>query len=152
MQRFSRKGGGATRGFTLVEIAVAMGLLAIIMLGVAATVGISTRGGVMSRQRTRATYLATQMLETLCAGNIADITSFDGDDTSLAVPNYPAGGETDLWGQRIRTQLGNDANGIINVAGNAMDPTVPAGRLRVTIEVNWRLNRQNHRVQMVGMR
>ena len=155
MNRLNLKGGGADRrrrGFTLIEITVAMGLLAVIMLGLAATAGISTRGGAMSRQRTRATYLASQMLETLCAGNIADITPFNGDDTSLAIPNYPVGEETDLWGQRIRQQLGDGASGTIGVVGNGADPTVPPGKLRITVTVAWPLFGQDHRVQMVGVR
>lgn len=155
MIRLNRKGGGADRrrrGFTLIEITVAMGLLAVIMLGLAATAGISTRGGAMSRRRTGATYLASQMLETLCAGNIANITTFNGDDTSLGVSTYPAGEETDLWGQRIVQQLGAGASGTIAVVGNGDDPTVPPGKLRITVTVAWPLFGRNHSVQMVGVR
>ncbi len=153
--KIGKRGG---RGFTLVEVTVAMGLMAFILLGLAATAGLSARGGRLSRQRNEATYLATQMLETLCAnpipGGIQDITLFNGDDTSQApgAATYPAGGATDLWGQQIRTQLGSGARGTISVAGNAADATVPVGRWRLTVTVIWPLFGDNHQVQIVGVR
>lgn len=125
-----------------------MGILAIIMLGLAATAGISVRGGVSSRQRNRATYLASQMLETLIAGNLDNgaVLAFNGDDTSVT-ETYPIGGLTDLWGRDIRAQLGDDASGSISVV-----EMEPAGRLRITVTVRWRLRNQEYRVETVGVR
>ena len=124
-----------------------MGLLAVIMLGLAATAGISARGGVMSKKRISATYLATRMLETLCAGNIADITPFNDDDTSDSA-TYPAGGVTDAWGQEIRDRLDPNANGTITVQAN--QPST--GKFRVTVTVWWTVQNRTSSLQIVGMR
>lgn len=138
------------RGFTLVEITVAIGLFGFIMLGLAAIASISSRGGYTSKQRTIATYLATQMLETLCAGNIpaddANMLAFDGVDTSNT---YPTGSIAAIWAEEIRTRLRNsDARGTIAVESNS--PV--AGKYRVTVEVFWPTRSGESSVTIVGVR
>ena len=52
-----------SRGFSLVEVVVAMGLLTMVSLGVAQLFAVSTRVNIIARGQTSTTMLAEQKLE-----------------------------------------------------------------------------------------
>lgn len=143
------------KGFTLVEVTVAMGILSFILLGLAAMAGISARGGVLSKQRTRATYLATQMLENLCDGNITEAMLLNYDNDNTADPSTyfldPAS-KTGEWANSISTQLQQDAFGTIDVARVDASPDRITNRYRVTVTVTWFNRGQRNSVTIVGVR
>ena len=148
MRRFPRERG--RRGFTLVEITVAIGIFGIIMLGLAAVAGISARGGYSSRQRLRATYLVGHMLETLSSPSIvadADLSAF-GDDDTRNHSTYPSGGVTENWAQTISMQMGSDAWGTIGVESGAPIP----GKYRITVTVSWLFRGRTSSVTMMAVR
>ena len=52
-----------SRGFSLIEVVVAMGILTVVSLGVAQLFAASTRVNVMARSQTSTTMLAEQKME-----------------------------------------------------------------------------------------
>ena len=146
----------ARRGFTLVEVTVTMGIFAIIMLGLAAVAGISVRGGYVSKQRLRATYLATWMLETISSpgivANTTDLTLFNGDDTAnpATYQNDVTGAITAEWAQMLTQQMGPGTRGTITVA--AMTQPVANGNFRITVTVTWPFRGRTGSVTMVAVR
>ncbi len=81
MQRDQRKRLKQSRGFTLVEVLVAMLILAIGLLGLAGITVVVLRSNTLSQQISQATALASSLLETLrsqtnlvaCTSNMAEI-------------------------------------------------------------------------------
>ncbi|MCL6613022.1 MAG: prepilin-type N-terminal cleavage/methylation domain-containing protein [Firmicutes bacterium] len=140
------------RGFTLVEITVALGIFAIVMLGLAAVAGISAQGGYASKQRLRATYLASQMLETLCSPSMVtqnDLRLFVNGDNTANPATYisdPTAAIIDAWAQNLTAQLGPGASGTIAVAQNAL------GNDLITVTVTWLLRGRNQSLTMVAVR
>lgn len=141
------------RGFTLIEVTVALGIFAIVMLGLAAVAGISAQGGYASKQRLRATYLATRMLETLSSPDVvtdANLGFFDGDDTANPATYQadPTAAVTAEWAQTITTQMGPGAWGTIGVEQD--QPTT--GNSRITVTVSWPYRGRTVNVTMVAVR
>jgi prepilin-type N-terminal cleavage/methylation domain-containing protein len=61
----SAKSNSSSRGFSLVEVLVAMGLLTVVSLGVAQLFALSTRANVIAKGQTSTTAMAQQKLEQL---------------------------------------------------------------------------------------
>src|SRR4029079_9929324 len=61
----SAKFNSSSRGFSLVEVLVAMGLLTVVSLGVAQLFALSTRANVIAKGQTSTTGMAEQKLEQL---------------------------------------------------------------------------------------
>lgn len=100
-------------GFTLLEVLVAMIVLAIGLLGLAPMFVMSMQGNQFSRETTEAAYLAQDRIEQLM--NQAVISP---------IPYY----ETSSQGDYYRS---------VNVSDNTVDYTVPPGVYRITVNLNW---------------
>jgi prepilin-type N-terminal cleavage/methylation domain-containing protein len=91
--RFNSSSAAAARGFSLVEVLIAMGLLTIVSLSVAQLFAISTRATYMSRGTSSTTALAEQKLEQLRAlswGFAIDGSGLPLSDTTTNLAVTPA--------------------------------------------------------------
>ncbi len=100
-------------GFTLLEVMVAMVVLAIGILGLAPMLVVSMQGNQSSRETTEAAYLAQDRIE-----------QFRNQTTISPIPFN----ETSTVGQYSR---------VVNVVDLSVDNTVPAGVYRITVTVTW---------------
>ena len=74
-----------SKGFSLIEVMVALGILSIGILAVASMQISATQGNLSARLRTEAITMASERLETLISGTYASISS--GTDNTHAVYN-----------------------------------------------------------------
>ena len=119
---------GNERGATLMETAMAVGLLAIAALGIGhSTIGIQ-RATKTSHNATIAATVAADKLEELRAMDTSAVAS--GTDT-VTVPEHPSWSFTRTW----------------TVETNDDDGNVPLGTRRVQVIVNWS-DYQDHQVFM----
>lgn len=106
------------RGATLMETAMAVGLLAIAALGIGhVTVGIQ-RANKASHNATLAAALAADKLEELRA---LDAAGLAGGEDAVAMPDHPAWTFTRVW----------------SVTDNDDDAGVPLGTRRIDVTVTW---------------
>jgi prepilin-type N-terminal cleavage/methylation domain-containing protein len=111
--RIAKKKGEA--GFTLIEVLVAMIILAIGILGLAPMLVISMQGNQFSREVSEAAYLAQDRIEQL--RNQATITP---------IPFYESS-----------YNLNGEYNRSVVVADRSVDNTVPPGVYRLTVIMSW---------------
>lgn len=104
---------GGQKGFTLLELMVAMIVLAIGLLGLAPMFVMSMRGNQFSREVSETAYLAQDRIEQL--KNQAIISP---------IPYY----ETATSGGYTRT---------VNVSDQTIDGTIPPGVYRINVTLNW---------------
>jgi type IV pilus assembly protein PilV len=102
-----------TAGFTLLEVMVAMVVLAIGILGLAPMLVVSMQGNQSSRETTEAAYLAQDRIE-----------QFRNQTTISPIPFN----ETSTVGQYSR---------VVNVTDQSVDNTIPAGVYQITVTINW---------------
>jgi type IV pilus assembly protein PilV len=100
-------------GFTLLEVLVAMIVLAVGLLGLAPMLVMSMQGNQFSRDVTEAAYLAQDRIEQL--KNQAVISP---------IPYY----ETSIQGGCYRS---------VNVSDNTVDNSIPPGVYRINVTLNW---------------
>jgi len=103
------------KGFTLIEVLVAMIVLAIGILGLAPMLVISMQGNQFSREITEATYLAQDRLEQL--RNQTVISPIPYSEYSFS-----------LNGEYTRT---------VDVSDRNVDNSIPPGVYRMTVNVSW---------------
>lgn len=110
-------------GFTLLELMVALGLLAIGLLGVTGAQIMAIKLSSGSRDHMLAMYLAEQRMETLQASTAADVKAL------VDVVGYPDDPEDPDPGE------GNHMDFSRRVVVAVDDPE--AGVIKVTVEVDW---------------
>ncbi len=105
------------RGFSLVEVLIAMMVLAFGMLGVAALQTTAITGNTVARTGTEAVQLAQEMVELVRtnAGNTPAI--YNGLDTSAGCGTLssPASGDCTLWTNRLANSNLKNAVGTVTV-------------------------------------
>ena len=111
--RIAKKRGQA--GFTLIEVLVAMIILAIGILGLAPMLVISMQGNQFSREVSEAAYLAQDRIEQL--KNQGLISPIPFTETSY--------------------NLNGDYDRSVVVDDQTMDNTIPAGVYRMTVTISW---------------
>lgn len=83
----------STRGYSLIEVALALGLLALVTLSVVAVVGAGLRARLQGEQHVVATEIANDVLERIRADGYLSIpavaTSFDGRIPQPPVGDFP---------------------------------------------------------------
>lgn len=110
-------------GFTMLELMVALGLLAFGLLGVTAGQIMAMKLSSSSRDHTLAMYLAEQQMETLQASSGADVKALAGTPNDPANPIDPDPG---------------DGVEMAFVRRRIIEADQPeAGVIRITIEVDW---------------
>jgi len=101
------------KGFTLLEVLVAMIVLAIGLLGIAPMFVMSMRGNQFSREVSETAYLAQDRIEQLKNQSIISPIPFN---------------ETTTSGSYTRT---------VNVSDQTVDGTIPPGVYRINVTLNW---------------
>ena len=82
----------SSRGFTLIEVVVSLGLLTVVSLGVAQLFAVSTRANLVAKGRTSTTALAEQKMEQLRSltwGFDADGLGLPVSDTTTNITVFP---------------------------------------------------------------
>jgi prepilin-type N-terminal cleavage/methylation domain-containing protein len=134
--RWKPDSAGEQCGFTLIELLVALVLLTIGVMAMAQVLVVTDRHTGYARDETMAVNLAQEIREKILSETFADIPSiFDGADTnSPSTIHVPAA----LWAQHVRSNLGPNGRGQVEVDTHATDASVPASMARVRITVSWR--------------
>ncbi len=104
---------GGQKGFTILEVLVAMIVLAIGLLGLAPMFVMSMRGNQFSREVSETAYLAQDRIEQLKNQTIISPIPFN---------------ETTSSGSYTRT---------VNVSDRTVDGTIPPGVYRINVTLNW---------------
>ncbi len=122
-------------GFTLVELLIAVTLLAIGILSVGQIFAVSGQNAAFGRTETEAVCLAREIQEKILSESYDQVASmFDGVDTdnpaSVTVP-------CQTWASHLHSQLGASGRGTISVRDPITDPSLLDGMLSVHIEVSW---------------
>jgi type IV pilus assembly protein PilV len=139
-----------TRGFTLLEVLVALLVLSIGLLGIGKLMMLSARANDSAYMRTQATALGYTILDAMRANRQAAI--LQGYDTGMGVvPGLPGCGTTvatactsgqqaqnDLaqWGNALTAQLPTGQGSVTTVI-NAPDTVTGANNVTATIVVQW---------------
>ncbi|MDQ3709180.1 MAG: prepilin-type N-terminal cleavage/methylation domain-containing protein [Actinomycetota bacterium] len=125
-------------GLSLVEILVALFLLALVLMGLASTMIASLASITRDEQRVRATQLANELLEDLrivpwddlgfYAGDAGYQSTFDGADTVTLTGGRPSGSQAPLPGPQTVTRDGVQYTTTLNAvwydeAGDGLAPT-----------------------------
>ena len=143
---------GNQKGLTLLEVLVALSILALIMMGLMFVVGSSSKAITMSKDRDRATTLASTFLELLGTTAYDDLVEFNNVITSDPVGTFPTNPQffdiCERWRNEIETILSQDAFGTVLVETN----TPVSGRTRVTVFVFWERGGIQHSANLVEVR
>ncbi len=125
------------RGFTLLEVLVAIMVLSIGLLGLANLQSVGTRLGHEAELRNRAAFLANEGLDLIRShladpqsGRVTELTAFEFELGATQLPSTvtTAAAFIDPWLTRVGLDLPNGEAGIV------IDPTTS----QVTITIRWR--------------
>lgn len=134
---------GAQGGFSLIEVTLAMGLLATVLISIASLFimgGKQVKGG---KSMTTAAAITHEIMERIEQKTYAETyTYFGGTDssTSLSVSTTTAGNNASEWQAEIAEKLGPQASGTIAVAplGTASPLNMGSSHaLQVKVTVTW---------------
>jgi prepilin-type N-terminal cleavage/methylation domain-containing protein len=122
-------------GFTLVELLVAVTLLAIGILSVGQIFAVSARNASYGRTETVAVSLAREIQEKVLSESVEQVQAmFNGVDTNdpgtVTVP-------CTVWAQHLADQLGSSGRGRIWVRDSTEDANLLPGMFSVEIEISW---------------
>jgi prepilin-type N-terminal cleavage/methylation domain-containing protein len=125
----------AQEGFTLVELLVAVTLLAVGILSVGQIFAVSTRNASYGRTETTAVSLAREIQEKILSESVDQVkTMFNGVDTdnpgTVTVP-------CTVWAANLASQLGPHGRGQIWVRDSTEDAELLPGMFSVEIQVSW---------------
>ncbi len=127
------------QGFSLVEVLVAMTILAIGLLGVLAMQTTATRGNAFSNTGSIATHLAEEMVDRIRANAGNNPGLYNGMDTSGTCPTVaPAAGDCADWQQRIADSRLPGAVGTVSV----VQDQILENSATVTVTLSWGDGRQ----------
>ncbi|MDM7913659.1 MAG: prepilin-type N-terminal cleavage/methylation domain-containing protein [Candidatus Eisenbacteria bacterium] len=131
--------GGRSRaqaGFTLVELMVALTILAIGILSIGQIFAVSARHAIHGKTETTAVALAREIEEKILSESVDQVkTMFDEVDTSV-----PASITTpcEEWAAHVSTYLGGvGGRGRIQVMDSTEDPGLIPGMMGVRIQIQW---------------
>ncbi|HET9034244.1 MAG TPA: type IV pilus modification protein PilV [Dokdonella sp.] len=117
------RSGISMRGFTLLEVLIALLVLSFGLLGLAALQAYAVKANQSANFRSQATSLANMMLDNIRANrvNLGDYYSDDYDDTactSTPPTSSPAAFELAEWQRTIRCQLPNGRGAVAPISAN----------------------------------
>jgi type II secretory pathway pseudopilin PulG len=135
---------GSDDGFSLIEVTLALGLLATVLISIASLFIIGGKQVHQGKSTTSATAVGQTIMERIDQlPYIETYGYFGGTDTStaLAVNTTTTGNNANQWQSEIQSRLGPNAFGTIAVTplGSASPLNMgSASALRVRVTVNWR--------------
>lgn len=139
------------RGLTLLEVTVSLTLLSLVMLSLLYVLANSVKATNSSKDRLRATSLASSLLEYLGTTPTEDLTRFHGVDTrepGTFPGDAPSNAICLRWKSEIPANMKHpEAYGTVQVEANSPAP----GRTRITVEVLWS-SEKLRRVSLVEVR
>jgi len=119
-------------GFTLIEVMIAVLILAVGMMAVAALLNMSITGNIFSRDGTIAVELAQEMLDRVRTNAGSQPDFYNNIDTSGACGGTePAVGDCNQWKARLASSGLVGAKGTVTVVKDA--PIAKSATVRVTI-------------------
>lgn len=141
-----RRTSRSEAGFTLVELMVAMMIMAVGLLSAGSLFVFSQRHAFHGRTETMAVCLAEEIREKILSENFDDIKSiFDNADTdipeSLPLPC------TD-WAGHVHEGLGQSGRGTVQVLDYDEDPEITSGMRTVVIVIYWQESAETAQVQL----
>jgi type IV pilus assembly protein PilV len=136
-----------SRGFTLLEVMVALLVMSIGLLGIAKMMVLSAQANDSAYMRSQATALAYTMLDAMRSNRQAALVN--GYDTAMGVFPGPvvctvaapcnsgqqAQNDLSLWGNSLAAELPGGQGSIATVT--APDPTTGANNVTATVTVQW---------------
>ncbi len=140
------RGTMADGGFSLVELMVAVSIIAMAILWVGQIFATSSRNASFGRTETAAVSLAREIGEKIHSESVDQVQSiFNGVDTDYpATVTLPC----QTWASHLRDQLGPHGRGRIWVRDASVDPDLLEGMYSVQIEVTWLVHGDTMRVPM----
>jgi prepilin-type N-terminal cleavage/methylation domain-containing protein len=121
--------------FTLIELMVAIFLLAVGILAVGRMFIMAQRHATYGRTETMAVTLAQEIREKILSKDFDDLEAlFDGVDTQ--VPGTVTA-PCQLWAAHLAAGLGPSGRGRLTVRNPTEDPEIVDGMLTVLIDVSW---------------
>lgn len=121
------------RGFTILEVLVAMAILVIALLAIATGQTTSLQTNAYTQDSSQATASAEDIVERM-RRNAANVSNYNGFDTSDGTTRPASAGilqdDYDQWSTRVQTL--NNGLGVVQVA-----PGPLAGTSQVTVTVSW---------------
>lgn len=125
-------------GFSLVELMVAVTILAVGILSMGRLFAVSSQNATYSRQETKAVSLAREIQEKVLSESVDQVpTIFNGVDTddpgSVTIP-------CEVWAAHVVEQLGPTGRGRIAVMDASQDPELMPRMYSVLVQISW-LNR-----------
>ena len=134
---------GRERGFSLIEVTMAMGLLATVLISIASLFILGGRQVHAGRSTTSATALGQTIMERIDQLPYSEIYAYFGGttaSTSLSVATTTTGNNANQWQAEFASRLGTSASATIGVTplGSALPLNMgSASALRVRVTVNW---------------
>jgi type II secretory pathway pseudopilin PulG len=130
-------------GFSLIEVTIALGLLATVLISIASLFIIGGKQVHQGKSTTSATAVGQTIMERIDQlPYIQTYAFFGGADTStsLSVSTTTTGNNANQWQSEIQSRLGPNASGTIDITplGSASPLNMgSASALRVRVTVNW---------------
>jgi len=139
-----RRSAAKERGFSLIEVTIAMGLLATVLISIASLFIMGGKQVKNGKSTTTAVALTHEIMERIDQLSYSQVyTWFGGTDssTSLSVPTTTLGNQANQWQAEIAGKLGGQAFGTIAVTplgGTVSPPTMVSSQvLQVQVTLNW---------------
>jgi prepilin-type N-terminal cleavage/methylation domain-containing protein len=126
----------ARRGFSLVELMIALVLLSVGVMATAQVFAVANQHTVHAREETAGVCLAQEIREKIMSESFGDIHSiFNHIDTNVpaTVPTTAA-----TWAAHVTAELGPRGRGTVTVDTPTDDPMIPNGMVAVTVTIYWR--------------
>jgi type II secretory pathway pseudopilin PulG len=149
---------GRARGFSLVEVLVALGLLAGVLLSIAGLLLLGSRQLSAGRSSSEALAVARDIIERVRAAGYRQ--SYDGfgcaGDEATCFLESPTDAVLAPWSERVRSQLGETGKAAVVFEGFDRDGSeialAESHLLRVTVSVAWTEGSRVRSVELVMAR
>ena len=150
--------GGRDAGFSLIEVTLALGLLATVLISIATLFILGGKQVHQGKSTTSATALSHTIMERIDQLPYAETYTYFGGTaaaTSLLVSTTTTGNNANQWQAEIQSRLGPGSSGVIQVTplGSAAPLNMgSASALQVRVLITWRELGRNRTVPLQSIR